>query len=78
MIFIVYSEPVEGNPRPIGVGSSIQEIKGKNHFVMIRSRSRSDFVQVDGKNLQAMECGSLQYVLATIEPGGESGGSPLP
>ena len=29
---------------------------------------RSDFVYVDGKNLQAMECGGLQFVLAAIEP----------
>lgn len=29
---------------------------------------RSDFVHLDGKNLQAMECGGFQYVLATIEP----------
>ena len=39
---------------------------------------RSDFVHVDGKNLQALESGGFQYVLATIEPRGKSDRSPLP
>jgi transposase len=39
---------------------------------------RSDLVHVDGRNLQAMECGRLLYVLATTEQRGESDRSPLP